>query len=122
MATHGFAEWFLRQLKRRVWGQADFFRESGVPKATVNSWCLGTRLPNPRRCKVIADVFGLDLDEVLMRAGHRPPLEPLLADDPRLEIIAMTKRVQLTPDREITLRSLLRTYLEHDPRERAGSN
>ena len=109
-----FAAWFQGQLKRREWSPSDFHRKSGIPRSTVFTWVSGSRLPDPGSVDVIADVFGLDVDDVLVIAGHRPSKDELKPDDPRLELVALMRRIRLTEDRTDGLRALLRGWLERD--------
>jgi len=119
-STDGFDRWFRDRLKARTWSQSDFARSAGVPKSTVSAWYRGVRLPDPPMCDVIADVFGLPVDDVLTIAGHRPATEPIKPDDPRTEFIGLVKRVKWTPERVAMMRSILTGMAEYDRRERSG--
>lgn len=94
--------------------QAEFARKANIPQSTVNTWWRGARTPDAAYCDLIADALSVDLDTVLAVAGHRPIPDPLAADDPRADLIAMIKRIELTPDRLATLDSTLRTFLRMD--------
>lgn len=67
--------WLRRQLQRREMRQADLARRVGTSPGTVSSWVNGQRVPDPASCDRIADALGVDVDEVLMLAGHRPRIE-----------------------------------------------
>lgn len=106
MDTQTFSTWFQRTLKRRRWSQADFHRESNVPRSTVSAWYRGVRVPDPPMCEVVADAFGISVDAVLELAGHRPQVEELAPDDPKRELIATVDR--LAPTKVQTALRLLR--------------
>jgi transcriptional regulator with XRE-family HTH domain len=108
-----FAPWFRRQLDRRAWSRSDFAGRASVSARTVTAWYNGERVPDPPSCDVIADVLGLDLDYVLLKAGHRPAIEPE-ADPAIAEIAAQLRRVRLKRSREDILRDLIRHWLEED--------
>lgn len=72
--SESFSAWLQRQLDRREWSQADFARRAKVSTGLVSNWLAGERRPNPSSCDRIADVFLVDVDEVLAIAGHRPRL------------------------------------------------
>lgn len=114
MERRDFATWFQRQLRLRDWTQADFVRRSGAARGTVSNWARGSRLPDPAGCDLIADVLGVDRDEVLAIAGHRTPDEELAPDDPRRDLFALMKRVKMTPERTGTIQTLLEKWRGDD--------
>ena len=127
MVTDAFSGWFSTQLKRRKWSAADFHRESGVARSTVGAWVRGTRLPDPASIDLIADVFGLPVDDVLTI----PPTEPAgdnrvqdrdrYLDDRRREILAhmaLWERSRKPYAREEL--AYWQAELEHLDREAAG--
>jgi hypothetical protein len=65
-------------------------------------------------CDVIADVFGLGVDDVLTVAGHRPTEPGLDPNDPRNQIISLVRRVRMTPDRVRGLVSILEGWRDDD--------
>lgn len=107
-----FASWFRHELKRREWSQADFTRISGIPSSTVSQWSTAKRTPDPEACLKIADVLHVDPDLVLVFAGHRPNVEELAPDDPRVDLIALVRRVQWTAEREAIVRGMLETMIK----------
>jgi transcriptional regulator with XRE-family HTH domain len=109
-----FSAWVRQQLRRRGWNDAELARQLDMPSGTVSRWLRGERQPSTRSCDLIADVFGVDVDLVLTLAGHRPQPGVVQPDDPRMDLIAMLNRVQLTPDRLAGLEGTLRAWLEID--------
>lgn len=113
-----FGNWFRQQLERREWSQQDFSRKAKLSPSTVSDWARGQKIPDPSSIDVIADVFGIDVDEVLTRAGHRPQVEPFDPDDPKREFRAMISRLEMTEEKEVALRALLRAWLTADAHAR----
>lgn len=113
-----FPEWLKRQLLRREWTQADLARRLETSPGIVSHWIRGERVPSPESCERLAEAFARDVDEVLTRAGHRPEIEPLQPDDSKQEFRAMISRLEMTPDKEVALRGLLRAWLEADAQAR----
>jgi transcriptional regulator with XRE-family HTH domain len=68
-----FGGWLQYQLDRRDWSKADFANRLGVANGDVSRWVNNKRIPSPASCDRIADVLGVDVDVVLVQAGHRPP-------------------------------------------------
>jgi transcriptional regulator with XRE-family HTH domain len=110
--SEDFPSWLKRQLHRREWSAAELARRMGVSPARVSEWLAGKYLPNPASCLRLADALNIDPDEVLALAGHREPTEPLAPDDPRSRIIALVKRVQMTPQQAHGLEAMLVAWLE----------
>lgn len=111
MEKQEFAGWFKRQLRSRDWTQADFARRSGCATGTISNWARGTRVPDPPSCDVIADIFGIDRDDVLDRAGHRPAAEPVPDDDPRHQLHALIDHINWR-DVDSTARKMIVAALE----------
>lgn len=70
--TLRFGDWLGQQLAWREWSPADFERRSKTSKANISRWLSNDRLPDPASCQKIADALRIDLNEILMRAGHLP--------------------------------------------------
>ncbi len=81
-----FGQWLRRQMMKQEGGmsQAELARKVGTSAGLVSDWIRDVRVPSSESCDKIADALGLDIDEVLVRAGHRPPLggndSPLLRE------------------------------------------
>ena len=104
--------WIRRQMARRGWKAADLSRQMGVGSGRISEWLNRQRRPSPESCIKLADVFGADPDDVLALAGHREPLEPLDIDDPKRRIIALVRKVRMTPSQANGLEAMLRSWLE----------
>lgn len=125
MATDpNFASWMRSQLKRNDWTAADLARRVSISPGRISEWLSGKRQPSSASCLRLADAFGADPDYVLALAGHRTPAEPLPPDDPRSRIIALVKRVQMTPQQAEGLEAMLRVWLEapFDPEPNDSNN
>lgn len=120
-----FHEWFQRELRRREWSQADFVRRAAVGQSTVHSWFHGTRTPDPASCDLIADVFGLRVDDVLERAGHRPSSgNEAPVSEARETLIGLVMKIDwdsLSGDYRHVLRTL-KAIEEDQQRERGGAS
>lgn len=91
-----------------------FAERVGVSHVTVGRWIRG-RIPDPAYIDPIADVLVLGYDEVATRAGYRPRgLDDVDPDAPSEQLAAMVRRVEWTPDRYETMRSILSGWLERD--------
>ena len=113
MATdRDLASWIRRQLARNEWNAADLSRRLGMSPGRISEWLTGKRRPSTASCRRLADAFNVDPDYVLALAGHRVPDEPLPPDDPRSRIIALVKRVQMTPQQADGLEAMLIAWLE----------
>lgn len=116
------AAWIRRQLARHDWTAADLSRRLGVGSGRISEWISGKRVPNPESCLKLAEAFGADPDEVLALAGHRLPTRPLRPDDPKARIIALVKRVPMSPQQAAGLEAMLRAWLEAGPNGGAGDD
>jgi transcriptional regulator with XRE-family HTH domain len=113
-----FSAWFRRQLDRREWNQREFARRAHVASSTVSNWYRGERVPDPAKCEVIAEAFGIDLDTVLAQAGHRPDVEPLDANDPRELLAQRVRRIHLREDDLAIMNRNLDIWEARNKRER----
>lgn len=104
-----FGEWLKQELARRGWSQTELARQVGTSTGTVSDWVRGVRTPTPESCDRIADVLVMDVDDVLTRAGHRPPEWKDDAPDVR-ELIALARA--LTPIHRAEVLSFARWRLE----------
>jgi transcriptional regulator with XRE-family HTH domain len=119
--SDAFAAWFQRELRRREWNQADAARRLGVSSSVVNRWFRGERLPDPRSCDTISDVFSVSIDQVLELAGHRPPMAPRDPSSPVPALQALVDRVTWTPERAATVDMILRGWIDRDRGNERGS-
>jgi transcriptional regulator with XRE-family HTH domain len=113
-AGEDIGAWIRRQLTRRDWKAADLSRRMGVSPGRISEWINSERRPSPASCVKLADAFGAELDDVLALAGHRIAAEPLQPDDPKTRVIALIRRVRLTPDRAAGLEATLQAWLALD--------
>lgn len=114
-----FGEWLRGKLASRDWSGADFARaiQAAGGRATpgdVSRWLRDQRTPNPDSCYKIADVLHLPVDEVLTRAGHRPPDYDVDPDSPPERFRAMMRRIKWDPQREQLVEAMLRQMIEFD--------
>lgn len=70
-----FGGWFQDQLARRGWRTNHFAEVAGISLSLPYKWKENQNRPGPRSCQIIADALSLDLDTVLLAAGHRPRSE-----------------------------------------------
>lgn len=100
-----FGEWLEDRLKEKRWSQSAFADQIGVARSTVSGWVNNVQPPRRRMARDIAKALGVEIDEVLVRAGY-PPTEPsyrlpsepakpgesIDLDDPRLRFFAAHAR------------------------------
>lgn len=118
--SQNFGLWFSRQLKHRGMSQADFHHKSGVARSTVSAWARGMRVPDPLNCDTIADVLGVQLDLVLFMAGHRPNIDEIDPNDPRVGLIAKLERVRIDGEKYWRVRTLDRLLSDMINEDREG--
>lgn len=70
-----FGEWLEDRLKDKRWTQAAFAEVVGVAASTVSGWINNTQPPRRRMARAIAEALGVNVNEVLIRAGY-PPIDP----------------------------------------------
>ena len=100
-----FVAWMQEEMGRREWRQVDFARATGVDVSMVSRWRQGRR-PDPASLERVATALGVDLDELLTLAGHRPrsPRD----DDPRVAaLVAKVRQVTWTAERFLIVDALL---------------
>ena len=114
------ASWMRRQLDRHDWSAADLARRTGISPSRISDWLRGKQTPSSASCLRLADAFNADADYVLALAGHRVSETPVPKEDPRAGLIAMIKRVRMTPDRLASLEASLQAWLELDRSVRAA--
>jgi transcriptional regulator with XRE-family HTH domain len=114
MSDGAFPDWLKHELLRREWNMSDFARRAGISPSVIGRWVRGERIPDPQSCDLIADTLGVDVDRVLVLAGHRPNLEDLPLTEEQTAIMALVRRVKLHPDRAALLRLMLEEWLRND--------
>lgn len=121
MPENAFASWLKRQLLRREWTQADLARRLNVSTGTVANWATGSRLPSTASVDRIADVLGIDIDDVLVAAGHRPPTFDIDPDSPEAQLIPLIRQIdwESRPGRLEEVEAELRFMIDID-RKRKG--
>ncbi len=84
--------WLREQLARREWRPADLSRKMDVPHGTISRWLSAALTPSSEMCARLANTFGVDPDEVLTLAGHRPAVHQ--EDDPTIrETVALMRQL-----------------------------
>lgn len=78
-----FGEWLQDELDKRGWSRPRLARYIDLSPGAVTSWIRGDRRPSEHACKQIAAAFGIDVSEVMDRAGHEiAPVGEALAQVP----------------------------------------
>jgi len=97
---------------------AELSRRLNVDRATIWRWESGRQRPeDPNKVKEFAELFGLDVEDVLRIAGLRPAGEPVgdvpAPMDPDLEALLAMLRDPDTPDSiKLQIRTMLRAITE----------
>lgn len=117
MSEGAFPVWLKTELARREWNMSDLARRLEISPSVVGRWVRGERMPAPESCDLLADALGVDVDRVLVLAGHRPDIEAIPVDDTHATIQALLRQVDLTPDRAYTVIGMLRMWLDLDRRQ-----
>jgi len=81
MKGQNFSTWLKQQMRNHPddLNQTGLALRIGVSQTTVSFWLRGLYVPSPDNCKIIAELFDVTLDEVLVLAGHK--LGPTTIDD-----------------------------------------
>lgn len=116
MPEDTFGAWLSYQLKARDWNMSDLARRMDVSPSLISRWARDDRLPSPESCDRIADALGIDVDRVLVLAGHRPDIEAIPIDDARSTLLALVRQVHLTEDRAALLAATIRSWIDLDRR------
>jgi len=116
MTERSFGDWLKAELDRRDWNMSDLARRMNSDPSAVGRWVRNDRIPDPQSCDVIADALGIDVDRVLVLAGHRPDIEAIPVDDARATLLALMRQVRLTDDRAALLAATIRSWIELDRR------
>lgn len=82
MSDERFGRWLARQLEQRELSAAEFARRIGSSPGVVSHWIRGARVPSPTSLVKIADVLDVDVDRLLVIAGHRPAVAGVKEVDP----------------------------------------
>lgn len=117
MSDDRLGPWLRDELRRREWSIADLARRANLDASAVGRWVRSDRTPSPESCDLLADALGVDVDRVLVLAGHRPDIEAIPVDDTHATIQALLRQVDLTPDRAYTVIGMLRMWLDLDRRQ-----
>lgn len=70
-----FGAYFGRKLGERGLSQNQAARRMGVTSGMVNAWVHDQRTPSPGSIVKIASLLAVGVDELMIRAGHRKPVE-----------------------------------------------
>lgn len=99
--TATLAAYLQEHLDKRQWTRADLARASGLAESGLARWMAG-KAPSLENCRVLADVLGRPLLEVLVAAGILTPdeaghkfVEPNLSALTNDELLGEVKRRML---------------------------
>lgn len=78
MMTHqsqmSLGEWLGNKIVEHGMTQTELAARVGVNQTQISSYLRGKRRPSPETCRRLAEVLAVPVDEVLIVAGHRPPV------------------------------------------------
>lgn len=95
-----FGRWLRQQMVTYPMSQADLARRAGVSAGMLSGWINGRRVPSPESCDRLADALGLDLDDMLSRAGHRPRL-PIDGTPEAREVLTLMDQLSKSQRQEV---------------------
>lgn len=114
MTDDTFGAWLRVQIKRRGLTQTEFAERAGTVQSVVSRWIRGERLPDTDSCDRIADALGVHIDEVLVRASHRPDIN---GDPPVVrDLVSRVRRIQWDEQRAAMVLAMFDALLDHDRR------
>ena len=85
--------------------QTELAERVGVSQTQISSYLRGKRRPSPETCVRLAEALAVPVDEVLILAGHRPPL----AADGDMELKELVEILRQIPSDQ---RPPIRDYLQ----------
>jgi|GEM_PF-1589503 len=83
-----------RKLAERGLSQNQAALRMGVSSGMVNTWVKGNRKPSPESVVKIAGLLAVGVDELMIRAGHRRPVETDL-HPLRRELLEVARQVPI---------------------------
>ncbi len=100
---------------------------AGVSQSTVSRWIYNPLRPDDRHLRTVAKLLGLNVEDLLARAGYGPTSQAEPAEEEEHEIITKTRLLldrtsPMPPHKrqvlEQTLAGVLAAYADYLPRQR----
>lgn len=111
--AQAFADRLRYYLKIKNMTQVELAEAVGVSQATVSFWCNGTKIPRPNKILDIANVFGIELNDLVEDRG------PARIDQAKQELFEKRKTLfdlsakATARDLDVTI-SLIKALTEND--------
>ena len=70
MKNYGEALKYQRELNG--YSQNDLAKKTGITQAAISYWESNKKRPNIEACELLADLYGISIDELIGREGYIP--------------------------------------------------
>jgi transcriptional regulator with XRE-family HTH domain len=76
-----FSDWLIEHMKEKEWSQADLARKSGLTRAAVNNYVLGSGMPNLNALIKLAKAFKMLPSALFAIATSEPSFKDPRSDE-----------------------------------------
>lgn len=112
-SENSLGPWLGQKLYQHRMTQTELASRVGVNQTQISSYLKGKRRPSSETCKRLAEALSVPVDEVLIVAGHRPPL----VADGDMELKEMVEVLRQIPtDQRESIKSYLYWHLDRAQR------
>ena len=74
---NAFGRWLAGQRKAKFWRQCDLAEELDISQNSVSRWETGTAFPSRAHLQIIAELFGMKVQEIYMAVLRPAPGQPV---------------------------------------------
>ena len=106
---------FIKNLKKYMdlhnYNQIELANKMGVTKSVMSSWITGKRFPKMASIQKLADIFGVDMSELIENKPLDPDLKEILQN---AEVMFDGLKYPLTDDKKLLLAQVIKSVLKDD--------